>query len=82
MSREAWGDEGDIMPEGCVSEDSYQELQEAHDEFRDACALMYLACSDIMDRDAWDPVRIRAAMNTGLKALKDHTPGGFEVRPT
>lgn len=40
MSREAWGDEGDVGPEGYVTDDDYEELKTAH---REAVALLKLA---------------------------------------
>ena len=78
MSLEAWGDEGDVMPLGCVSEESHVELQVAHDDLLEACMTLYIALNAIINRDSWDPERQRQAMERGRKALADHTPGGLK----
>ena len=86
MSLEVWGDEGLHAPDGYVTEETYMEVETANKELLDACRLMYLSLYRLRGQESlWTPSHTevaRRAMATGLKALQDHTPGGFERRPT
>lgn len=44
MSLEAWGDEGDVGVEGCVTEELYEELKGYHEEVLKALNGLVLVC--------------------------------------
>ena len=78
MSREAWGDEGDcVLPEGCVAEETYDELVAECQAWQDACAKMYRALHWWVGGKRtfdFEPPWLREAMDEGAEALRQHTP--------
>lgn len=78
MSLEAWGDEDPHeLPMGCVSEESYDELEAECRDWQEACAKLFLALNE---KGGLESMRCKEAMALAAQTLRDHSPRSSKDR--